>query len=1195
MSTRAGATEGAFWGDADDGVALRRYQTLVNTIDDGIYQLDAEGRFVAVNDVIVETTGYSRDELVGEHVSLVLGGDDIERIEREIVSQIESDDDTITTFELTIRTADGETTPCELRVNLLIEDGAFQGTIGVARDISEEKRQRETLESAQASYDSIASVLDESDIGVFILDDEFEVAWVNEPIGEYFGLDQDELVGRDKRRVVNEIIGGRVDEQNVFADRVLATYDDNSYIEQFECRITAGDGREARWLEHYSKPIESGLYAGGRIEFYYDITERKRSEDSLQETEKRFQTLVDAVEEYAIFRLDPNGHVVSWNEGAREIKDYDREEILGEHFSVFYTDEARANGVPTENLSDAAREGSIEDTEWRVRADGSRFWANVTLTAIRNDDGDLEGYVKITRDMTERRERERQLRRERDLNEQIIETAPVRIVVFGADGTIDRMNSQARGELPFDPTIGRTLDAIALFDANGDPLGKENYPAQQVIETGEPISNEVVQHETTSGERKWSSITASPLFDAEGNLERVIVAGRDITELKEKERQIERQRDDLKQELNEVFTRIDDAVHGLDEEWRFTYLNDSTEELLGMSEEELLGRYVWDVFPNAAERSYKDRYERAMDTQEPVVFEEYSNAADGWLEVAVYPSDSGLSVYFRDVTERRDRQRELERYEQLVETVWDGVYALDENDHFVLVNDAFCEIVGYERDELLGEHPTLVNSREVNEAANEIETEIVTGERDIGILEYEFERSDGELVPVETRFGPIEYDDGSVGRCGVARDISRRKEYERELESRARQQEVVSELGQFALENQDLDELFAEAARSVAETLDTDYCKVLDLDADAEKLLLRQGVGWQEGVVGTATVSAVETDSQASYMLQSERPVVVEDLETESRFSGPELLASHDVKSGISTVIGSVDEPWGILGAHDTEARSFTDEDVDFVQSVANILAEAIERQKYQNELQELVEKLEDSNARLQQFAYVASHDLQEPLRMVSSYLQLLEQRYADELDADGEEFIEFAVDGAERMRGMIDGLLEYSRVETQGESFEPVDLDNVFEEVRADLQVRINETDAGITTDDLPRVKGDASQLRQVFQNLLSNAIDYSGDESPRIDVSKERDGDDWIISVRDEGVGIDPEDTDRIFDVFQRLHTHEEHPGTGIGLALCQRIVERHGGDIWVDSEPDEGSTFSFRLPALQGSAAADDSVHT
>ncbi|EMA31658.1 multi-sensor signal transduction histidine kinase [Halobiforma lacisalsi AJ5] len=317
--------------------------------------------------------------------------------------------------------------------------------------------------------------------------------------------------------------------------------------------------------------------------------------------------------------------------------------------------------------------------------------------------------------------------------------------------------------------------------------------------------------------------------------------------------------------------------------------------------------------------------------------------------------------------------------------------------------------------------------------------------------------------------------------------------------------------------------------------------------------------------------------------MANDHPVVVENFETETRFSGSELLTSHDIRSGISTLIGTTDDPWGLIAAYDTNPQTFTEEDVTFVQSVATILADAIERNQYQNDLEQLVADLEESNERLEQFAYAASHDLQEPLRMVSSYLQLIERRYGDELDEDGEEFLEFAVDGADRMRSMIDGLLQYSRVETQGSEFEPVDLENVLDDVREDLRMKIEESDAKITAESLPRVTGDEEQLRQVFQNLLSNAIKYSGEGPPKVHISAGRNGTDWTVSVSDNGIGIDPKDQDRIFEVFEGLHAADDYTGTGIGLAVCERIIERHGGEIWVESEPGEGSTFSVTLPAV------------
>lgn len=204
---------------------------------------------------------------------------------------------------------------------------------------------------------------------------------------------------------------------------------------------------------------------------------------------------------------------------------------------------------------------------------------------------------------------------------------------------------------------------------------------------------------------------------------------------------------------------------------------------------------------------------------------------------------------------------------------------------------------------------------------------------------------------------------------------------------------------------------------------------------------------------------------------------------------------------------------------------------------------------------------------------------------MVSTYLQLLENRYGDDLDDDAREYVSFAVGGADRMRSMIESLLEYSRVTTAAGPIEETDLGAVLDGVLDDMQPRLDRTDATITTEDLPTVPACADQLALVFRNLLSNAVTYSGDEPPEIRVDAERVGDAWQISVSDEGIGIDPSHHERIFDVFQRLHTDDAYPGTGVGLALCERIVERHGGEMDVSSAPGEGATFTFALPVDEG----------
>ncbi|WP_318569461.1 PAS domain S-box protein [Salinigranum marinum] len=790
-----------------------------------------------------------------------------------------------------------------------------------------------------------------------------------------------------------------------------------------------------------------------------------------------FRSLVGAVDEYAIFMLDTDGAVVTWNDGARRIKGYRREEIVGDHYGSFYTEAAAENGVPERNLEQAAAQGSVELTGWRVRADGSRFWANATLTAVRDDDGTLQGYVKVTRDMTDHREYETRLRRQRDLVRKLFETSTAGVVLIDADGTVEETNERARDLLGVHPA-GVPASEWPLVDEAGEPIPGDDRPVARVFETGERVGDWEARVDRPDTER-WVSVTAAPLTCDDGGVEQVVVTLYDVTPLKSRQRRLERHRDDLQHELGEVFERIDDAVLALDDDWRVTYLNTRAERLLGRSADELVGRSIREGVPDAIASTFRG-VEGAIDARETVTFEEYYSTLDAWFDVRAYPSETGLSVHFRDVTERKEREAELERYETIVETIDDGVYVLDDDyefvqmndayaemtgydrtellgshcslvvgegiseraaafseamvagdgDHatieaeiqradgdalpaeskftplpsddgtfqgtvgvvrdvterkrrereleryativetvddgiyavdadarFILVNDAFCELTGYGRAELLGAHATTVHGDEITPKAATLVAEVDAGERKVANVELDIHRADGTSVPAESRLGPIDLDDGR-GRCGVVRDVTERVERERELERRVRQQEVVTELGHRALEGEGLDALMAEAAELVADTLDTDYCKMLDLDAEAEELLLRQGVGWDDGLVGSETVSSVEAESQAAYTLGSDAPVVVTDLATESRFSGPDLLASHGVRSGVTTVVGPVDEPWGVLGVHDRRVREFADHDVDFVQSVATILANAIDRQRNEQQLRRQREQL---------------------------------------------------------------------------------------------------------------------------------------------------------------------------------------------------------------------------------------------
>ncbi|MEW6003035.1 MAG: ATP-binding protein [Nitrospirota bacterium] len=251
-------------------------------------------------------------------------------------------------------------------------------------------------------------------------------------------------------------------------------------------------------------------------------------------------------------------------------------------------------------------------------------------------------------------------------------------------------------------------------------------------------------------------------------------------------------------------------------------------------------------------------------------------------------------------------------------------------------------------------------------------------------------------------------------------------------------------------------------------------------------------------------------------------------------------------------------------------------------QMVLLAIEDITERKRSEKELKKLSEELVRSNADLKDFAYVASHDLKKPLQSIEGFVKLLARRYKGKLDAN-DEFIEYIGSGVKRMQMLIKDLLEYSQIGAKEKKFKPTDCSGVVEKALGNLQAAIEERNAVVTYDELPTVMIDTPQMISLFQNLIDNAIKFRGEEAPRIHISAERKGDEWVFSIRDNGIGMDPKDSERIFGMFQRLHGSTDYPGTGIGLAICKKIIERHGGRIWVESEIGKGSTFYFTMPCM------------
>ncbi|ADB62889.1 PAS/PAC sensor signal transduction histidine kinase (plasmid) [Haloterrigena turkmenica DSM 5511] len=876
MSDQAGTTQGGFWTDATGERTVDRYSTLVNMVDDGIYQLDAEGRFVAVNDAIVSLTGYAREELLGKHASTVIDDEDVSRIQREIYQRFTDGDREGEPLEFTARMADGETIPCELELHLLVEDGTFQGTIGVVRDIADRKQTEQ--EFREHELELFRTLLNHSNDSVLVVDPETgRYLDVNDTACERRGYSREEFLDLTVMDLETEI-----PDQEAW----------RSFVEELraEGQLTF-DGHHRR-KDGTTYPVEVNTsYVDLDKEYVLaiarDVTKRREYERYLEDAKSQLEAATEA------------GAVGTWEWHIPE-----DEMVVGTSFARTFgiEPEVASEGVPLDQFIEAIHEDdrkrvevAIEEAvetcgdyeeEYRVwDADDNLRWV-VARGHVECDDGEPVRFPGALTDITKRKRAELKLQQNNEQLETLFEVLPVGVVVAEADGQIIQANDIAHeiwGGDVFDAESVEEYEQYPVWDAeSGERVQPDEMTLARVVNGEEVLDPDIYEIEAVDGERRVIRLEGMPVRDEHGEVTRGVAT-------------------------------------------------------------------------------------------------------------------------LTDITDRREAQRALEeserRYRTLVENFPNGAVGLfDDNLRYTAVGGQLFDRLDYDPEDRIGYRFTELHTPDLVEELEPHFRAALDGEASTFEIEYQGRYLHAHTLPVR------DADDEVYAGMLVIRDVTERREYER---------------------------------------------------------------------------------------------------------------------------------------------------------------------------------MLEESNDRLEQFAYAASHDLQEPLRMVSSYLQLLERRYDDDLDEDGQEFLEFAVDGADRMREMIDGLLKYSRVETRGDPFETVSLDDVLTEVCDDLQVMIQESNAEITTEDLPRVEGDHGQLRQVFQNLLDNAIEYSGDDPPRIYIDAERDGDQWLVSVEDNGVGIDPEDTDRVFEVFQRLHARGEHAGTGIGLALVERIIERHGGDVWVESDPGQGSTFSFTLP--------------
>ena len=874
-----------------------------------------------------------------------------------------------------------------------------------------------------------------------------------------------------------------------------------------------------------------------------DNYRRWLAEQALHESERKYRMLVNGVKDYAILMLGPLGEIRSWNPGAERMSGCAFKEVAGQNFSRFFPAEDIASGKPEEILRIAATNGEYEEQSTRVRSDGTRYQVRSSYAASRDPAGNLRGFSVISRDLTESTESGAKYRG-------LMEAAPDAMVVVNQGGEIVLLNVQAEKQFGYrrDELLGQKVTNII-------PEGfAERLIADDLRSTEDALAQQIGTGIELNALRKDGSefpieIMLSPLQSPEGTL--VTAAIRDISVRKAAEEVLAQ----MEGKYRGLMEAAPDAMVVVNQGGKIVLLNVQAEKQFGYRRDELLGQRVTNIIPRGfAERLVADDLRSAEDALAQEIgtgIELNALRKDGSefpIEIMLSPLESAegmlVTAAIRDISVRKNAARVLAqmegKYAGLLEAAPDAMVVVNQGGEIVLLNLQAEKQFGYRRDELLGQKVTSIIpvgfaerlvADDLRSAEDALAQEIGTG------IELNALRKDGSEFPIEIMLSPLESAEGMLITAAI-RDITVRRNAEKHLAQ-----------------------------------MEGRYRGLLEAAPDA-MVVVNQG--------GEIVLLNLQAEKQFGYRRNELLGQKVTNII-------PEGFAERLIADGLRSAEDALAQQIGTGIELSGRRKDKTEFPIELMLSplsgaegtlVTAAIRDISVRNAAEADLLHKVEELNRSNEELGQFAYIASHDLQEPLRMVASYTQLLSRRYAGKLDSDADDFIAYAVDGATRMQRLIQDLLAYSRVGTKGKELLSTSSEEALQHALSNLRGAIEESGALVTHDPLPEVLADEMQLVQLFQNLVGNAIKYQNPGIPKIHIAALNGGKQYRFSVQDNGLGIDPQYFERIFGMFQRLHKREEFAGTGIGLAICKKIVERHGGQISVESQPGIGSTFRFAL---------------
>ncbi|MGI8593967.1 MAG: PAS domain-containing sensor histidine kinase [Solirubrobacteraceae bacterium] len=631
---------------------------------------------------------------------------------------------------------------------------------------------------------------------------------------------------------------------------------------------------------------------------------------------------------------------------------------------------------------------------------------------------------------------------------------------------------------------------------------------------------------------------------------------------------------------------------------RFKRVNPSWGRTLGWTEAELLARpYLDVVHPDDRERMAAEAERLAREGSAIGYFEMRLIHRDGshrWIafSAATDAREELLYVVGREITGHKHAEAALRdselRLRSVTDAVYDAVISADESGRIAYWSPGARRIFGYEDDEVLGQPLTMLMPeayRPKHEAG--LSRYLDGGEPRVmgNTVELDGRRKDGREFPLELSLGEAPLAGGRLF-TGVIREIAVRRRAERYLTTQLAVASVMAE-------GIELEDARPRLLAAIGESMGWMLGELWRVDEDEGALACIEV--WHAPGSAHPRFDALTRETRfergvglPGRVWQTAAPTWFADVRSHPDFPRSATAAAEGLHGAIGLPVLQAGRVVGVMDFYSGRVEQPEEELLTMMTTFGAQVGEYFVRKEAEralertaNELRRHAAGLERSNADLEQFAYVASHDLSEPLRTVSGFVGLLAKRYEGRLDPQADEYIRFAVEGVHHMRELIDDLLAYSRVGRTDQSLESVDIGALVAQVVRTLEPQIERAGGRVTVEPLPTVQGDDWQLRQVFQNLVANAIKFDGGRPPRVEVSAQREPGGWRFSVRDHGIGVDERHAQRIFKVFQRLHPRDEYEGTGIGLAICRRIVDRRGGRIWVRAAEGGGADFRFTVP--------------